>query len=173
MSIEIVAEERLVDIVAEGYDAGIRFDDAVPKDMIAVPVGPHQRFAVVGAPAYFHDRTPPLTPEDLKNHSCIRWRYTGGGFYKWEFEKNGEAQTVAVDGPLAATDNGLMLRAALDGIGLAFLFEQQVAAHVASGRLIRVLEDWCPSYPGFHIYYPSRRQVHPGLRAFIEILRPK
>lgn len=172
MSLEILGEERLVDIVAEGFDAGIRYTESLPKDMIAVPIGPSQRFAVVGSPEYFRRHAIPQTPDALKEQLCIRWRFSGGGYYKWEFEKDGKAAAVAVDGPLATNDTDIMLHAALDGVGLAFLFEPQVTAQVEAGRLVRVLEDWCPDFPGFFLYYPSRRQVHPGLRAFIDMLRP-
>ncbi|MCR6631739.1 MAG: LysR family transcriptional regulator [Magnetospirillum sp.] len=172
MRLEIIAEDSLVDVVAGGFDAGVRFNESIPKDMIAVPLGPGQRFAVVGAPAYLAERGIPEKPEDLTSHTCIRWRFSTGGYYRWEFEKDGEARVVPVDGPLATNDNHLVLQATLDGAGLAFLFEQDAAPHLESGRLVRVLADWCPVFSGFYLYYPSRRQVHPGLRAFIDMLRP-
>lgn len=171
MSVEIVVEDRLVDIVAGGFDAGIRFDDSLPQDMIAVPLAPSIRMAVVATPEYFTRHPIPDCPDDLRGHSCIRWRYPGGGMYKWEFERDGQPLTVEVDGNLATTDGNIMLAATLSGHGIAYLPEQDAEPHLKAGTLIRALDEWCPAFR-LYLYYPSRRQVHPGLRALIDLLRP-
>ncbi len=167
--LEVVTFDGLVDIVAEGFDAGIRRDRRLAPGMIALPVGPARRFAVVAAPSYFATRTHPLTPDELQDHRCIERRYPAGARYAWEFERGGEAFELEVSGPLIVDDTALMLRAALDGVGLAFVFEELVADHVATGALIRVLDDWCPVKPRFYLYHPGRRQVPPPLRAFIDM----
>lgn len=169
--VEIIAEERFVDVVAAGFDAGIRFGDTVPKDMVAVRIGFEHRFAVVGSPDYFERHPKPASPADLIDHPCIRWAFTAGGYLKWHFEKDGKVLMVDPDGPLAANESNLIRRAALDGVGLAYQLDHHLAEELASGRLIRVLEDWCPSRPGFSLYYPSRRQVPLALRALIESLK--
>lgn len=169
--LEIVSTDGLVDIVAEGFDAGIRRDRRLAPGMVAVPVGPARRFAVVGAPSYFATRGRPHRPQDLHAHACIERRFPNGARYAWEFARIGEALEVDVSGPLVVDDTTLMLRAALDGIGLAFMFESLVAEHVATGRLTRVLEDWCHVQPRFFLYYPGRRQVPAPLRAFIDMMR--
>jgi DNA-binding transcriptional LysR family regulator len=138
---------------------------------VAVPIGPPQRFAIVGSPAYFDGRGKPRTPADLRDHACVRYRFPSGVLYRWKFEKRGRALDVDVDGPLTLGESELMVRAALDGVGLALAFEGHVEALIAAGRLVRVLEDWCPTFPGFYLYYPSRRQLPAGLRAFIEMVR--
>jgi DNA-binding transcriptional LysR family regulator len=171
MHLEIVADDGLVDIVSAGFDAGIRLGESLERDMIAVAIGPLQRFAIVGSPAYFDGREKPRTPADLRDHACIRYRFPSGVLYRWKFEKRGRALEVDVDGPLTLGEPELMARAALDGVGLALAFEGYVEAPIAAGRLVRVLADWCPTFPGFHLYYPSRRQVPAGLRAFIEMVR--
>jgi DNA-binding transcriptional LysR family regulator len=160
--------------VTSGYDAGIRFGEKVDKDMIAVRVGPDIRFAVVATPAYFAAHPVPKKPQDLSAHRCINYRLaTSGGLYVWEFEKHGKAFGVRVDGSLVFNDGDLMLTAALSGAGLAYCYEDQVAAHVAAGRLVRVLAGWCPTFPGCYLYHPSRRQTPPALSALIEVLRFK
>lgn len=169
--LELVSHDGLVDIVAEGFDAGIRRDRRLAPGMIAVPVGPAQRFAVVGSPAYLAGHAPPRAPRDLHAHACIGRHFPDGSRYAWEFARGGEAMDVEVSGPLVVDDTGLMLRAALDGVGLAFLFEGLVADHLAAGRLVRVLEDWCPTGPRFFLYHPSHRQVPAALRAFIDMVR--
>lgn len=169
--LEIVSEERMVDVVAGGYDAGIRFGDTVPRDMVSVRIGFRHRFAVVGSPDYLARRPAPRVPADLAQHSCIRWAFTGGGFMRWGFERDGEALEVDVDGPLAVNEPELIHAAALDGLGLAYTFDRSVEADVAAGRLLRALEDWCPERPGFSLYYPSRRQIPPALRALIDMLK--
>jgi DNA-binding transcriptional LysR family regulator len=170
--IELSVDEGLLDIVAGNFDAGVRLGESVERDMIAVRIGPEIRSAVVGSPTYFADLPYPDTPHDLAQHNCISYRQTAsGGLYAWVFEKAGQELTVRVEGSLVFNDTDLLLMAALDGRGLASVFEAQVAEHIASGRLIRVLEDWCPPYPGFFLYYPSRRQTPPALAALVEALR--
>lgn len=139
--------------------------------MVAVPVGPRRRFAVVGSPAYFAGRDRPQAPQDLHAHACVGRRYPSGARYAWEFARGGEAVEVDVSGPLVVDDSALMVAAALDGIGLAHVYEGLVAEPVARGELVRVLEDWCPLLPHFFLYYPGRRQVPPPLRAFIDMAR--
>jgi DNA-binding transcriptional LysR family regulator len=169
--LEVVTDDSLVDIVAQGFDAGIRFGESLARDMIALPLGPPLRLIVVAAPMYAARRGLPRQPQDLKQHACIGRRFPSGALYAWEFAKDGEALAVAVDGPLLLDDDELMLRAALDGIGLSYLYEEQAREWIAQGRLLRVLDDWCPPMPGFFLYYPSRRQLPTGLRLFIEMLR--
>ncbi|MEP9379861.1 LysR family transcriptional regulator [Aquabacter sp. CN5-332] len=171
VSVEIIVDNGLVDMVAEGCDAGVRFGETLAQDMIAVPMGPRQRTAIVAAPAYFERHPKPTHPEQLKGLPCIRFRFDSGRFYAWEFERGGLELAIEVDGPLTLGDPVLMIQAALDGAGLSFAFEAQVAALVAEGRLVRVLEDWCPYYSGFYLYYPSRRQIPAPLRAFIDFVK--
>lgn len=169
--LEVVTDDSLVDIVAQGFDAGIRFGETLARDMIALPMGPPLRLIVVAAPMYAARRGLPRQPLELKQHACIGRRFPSGALYAWEFAKDGEALAVAVDGPLLLDDDELMLRAALDGIGLSYLYEEQAREWISQGRLLRVLDDWCPPMPGFFLYYPSRRQLPTGLRLFIEMLR--
>ena len=171
MRLEITAEDRLVDIVASGYDAGVRFGESVERDMVAVRIGPDLRMAVVGSPAYFRRHPKPVKPRDLHGHACIRFRLPSGGIYRWEFEKKGEVLEVEVDGPLTLGDQQVMLQAALDGAGLAIVLESHARPHLKARHLVRVLADWCPPFPGYFLYYPSRRQVPAGLRAFIDMMR--
>jgi DNA-binding transcriptional LysR family regulator len=171
--VEIIIDYGLTDIVAERFDAGIRSGEMVARDMIAVRIGPDMRMAVVGAPAYFATRAVPEAPRDLTAHRCINLRLpTLGGLYAWEFGKDGAETKVRVEGPLVFNASGPMLDAALAGFGLAYLPEDIVQAHIEAGRLIRVLEDWCPPYPGYHLYYPSRRQPTPAFAALVNALRP-
>jgi DNA-binding transcriptional LysR family regulator len=170
MHLEVVADDGLVDIVSAGFDAGIRLGKRLERDMVAVRIGPDQRFAVVGSPAYFRNRKRPRTPHDLRDHACIRYRFPSGTLFRWRFEKDGKALEIDVDGPITLSDQELMVSAALDGIGLAFAFEGRVARLVRAKRLVRVLADWCPPFEGFFLYYPSRRQVPAGLRAFIDVI---
>jgi DNA-binding transcriptional LysR family regulator len=170
--VEIAIDYGLTDIVAERYDAGVRLGGIVAKDMIAVPIGPEMRMAVVGAPFYFATRPRPRTPQDLTTHSCINLRLpTYGGLYAWEFEKDGRELNVRAEGELLFNSITPILKAALAGFGLAYLPEEQVQAHLATGRLIRVLADWCPPFSGYHLYYPSRRQPTPAFALLIEALR--
>jgi DNA-binding transcriptional LysR family regulator len=171
MRLEIATDDRLVDIVAAGFDAGIRFGERVAKDMIAVRITSNVRFAVVGAPAYFSERPRPETPHDLREHACIRYRFPGGALYRWEFEKDGKEVEVDVDGPVTLDDQELMVEAAIQRAGLAFVFEHRAESHLSAGRLVRVLDDWCPPFPGLFLYYPSRRQMPAGLRAFIDLVQ--
>lgn len=167
---EIVTDDGLVDIVRDGFDAGIRVGEKIAREMIAVPVGPRRQFAVVGSPAYFEEHGRPETPYDLTSHACIGRRYPGGAHYAWQFERNGRPLEVSVNGSLVVDDAALMIQGALDGLGLAYVYEDQVSGLVSDGRLIRVLEDWCPLLPGFFLYYPSRRQMPALLRAFIDMI---
>jgi DNA-binding transcriptional LysR family regulator len=170
--VEIVIDYGLTDIVAERYDAGVRSGEMVAKDMIAVRIGPDMRSAVVGSPSYFADRPKPKTPQDLTTHSCINLRLpTHGGLYAWEFEKGKREVRVRVEGQLVFNATAPMLEAALAGLGLAYVTEDSVQAYLADGRLIRVLADWCPPYPGYHLYYPSRRQPTPAFTLFVDALR--
>ncbi|MGI4946609.1 MAG: LysR family transcriptional regulator [Janthinobacterium lividum] len=171
--LEITSSDGLVDIVADGFDAGIRRDRRLAPGMVAVPIGPVRRFAVVGAPAYFARHPPPAEPADLARHACIERRFPNGSRYAWEFARDGAGFEVEVSGPLTVDDTSLMLRAALDGVGLAFMFESLVAEHVASGRLIRVLADWCPPLPQFFLFYPGRRHVPAPLRALISFVQSR
>lgn len=171
VTIEVVSDNALVDMVSEGFDAGVRFGETVAQDMITVPIGPRQRSAVVAAPEFFARHGNPLAPEDLRDLPCLRLRFDSGRFYDWEFERGGIEFNVAVKGPLVLSDQGHLLHAALAGVGVAYLFETQVETLIAEGRLVRVLEEWCPYYPGFHLYYPSRRQMPSTLRSFIDFVR--
>lgn len=171
ISVEIAVNDGLVDMVSAGFDAGIRFGETIAADMIAVPIGPRQRSAVVASPAFFKKHKPPQTPHDLKNLPCIRFRFWGGALYRWEFERGGVELEIDVTGPLTLNDQDLMVDAALDGAGLAYVFEKQVEDLIAKRKLVRVLADWCPAYPGFFMYYPSRRQLPAALRAFVDFVK--
>jgi DNA-binding transcriptional LysR family regulator len=169
--VDLVSEGRLVDIVAEGFDAGIRLAEALPSDMVAVPFGGNMRLVPVASPRYLQGRRLPRTPDDLKKHDCIRLRLPSGKLYKWEFEKRGQQLTVEVGGPVTLDNPDLMVTAAREGLGVAFVFEQLVRADVEAGRLVMLLEDWCPTFPGMFLYYPGHRHVPPALRVFIDTLR--
>jgi DNA-binding transcriptional LysR family regulator len=172
IKVEIAVDYGLADIVAERYDAGVRLGEQIANDMIAVRIGADMRMAVIGSPSYFAKRKRPRTPRDLTEHDCINLRLpTYGGLYAWEFEKGGREVKVRVEGPLIFNNIALRLNAALAGLGLAYLPEDQVQAHIADGRLIRVLADWCPPFPGYHLYYPSRRQTAPAFAVIVEALR--
>jgi DNA-binding transcriptional LysR family regulator len=164
--------ESRQDLVAGRYDAGIHLGEFVQRDMVAVKVSRPQRAAIVAAPAYFKSRPKPKTPRDLTAHRCIGHRLGAGGpVYRWEFEKRGKPVTVSLTGPVTFTDPGFTLRAALDGLGLTYLFEEHVAGYLKRGELVRVLEDWCPPFDGYSLYYPSRRHQPPALHALVETLR--
>ncbi|WP_434959693.1 LysR family transcriptional regulator [Labrys sp. La1] len=170
--VEIIVDYGLTDIVAERYDAGVRLGEQVAKDMIAVRIGPDMRMAVVGAPAYFARRPKPVTPQDLTAHRCINMRLpTYGGLFAWEFEKEGRELKVRVEGPLVFNNLALRLRGALGGLGLAYVPEDAVQDLIAQGSLVRVLDDWCASFAGYHLYYPSRRQASPAFALLVEALR--
>lgn len=171
LHLDIVATDRLVDIVEQGFDAGIRFGERLMQDMIAVRIKPTLRFAVVGSPAYLADHKAPVMPTDLRDHACIRYRYPSGAIYNWQFEKKGEAVDVEVNGPITLDDQELMVEAVLQGCGLAYVWDTRVMHHLASGALIRCLDDWCPPDDGLCLYYPSRRYLSAGLRAVIDMLR--
>jgi DNA-binding transcriptional LysR family regulator len=172
LKVELSAEAGFVDIVAERFDAGVRLGETVAQDMIAVRIGPDMRMAAAAAPAYFERYAPPLVPHDLARHNCINLRFpTYGGLYAWEFEKEGRALNVRVDGQMIVNDTTIALQAAMDGLGIAYITDDQVQPLIAEGRLVRVLEDWCPPFPGYHLYYPSRRQHSSGFVALIEALR--
>jgi len=170
--VEVIVDYGLTDIVAERFDAGVRLGEQIAKDMIAVRIGPDMRMAVVGSPAYFERRKRPQTPRDLTGHDCINLRLpTYGGLYAWEFGKNGRELRAHVEGPLVFNNIALRLNASLAGLGLAYLPEDQVQVHLAAGRLLRVLADWCPSFSGYHLYYPSRRQSSPAFAFVVDALR--
>jgi DNA-binding transcriptional LysR family regulator len=172
IKVEMDINNGLTDIVAGRFDAGVRLGEQVAKDMVAVRIGPDTRMAVVGASSYFAGRPRPRAPQDLTAHACINIRLpTYGGLYAWEFEKGGRELKVRVEGKLVFNNIALRLNAALAGFGLAYLPEDQVQAHLADGRLIRVLADWCPPFPGYHLYYPSRRQPAPAFALLVEALR--
>ncbi len=171
VDIEIVIDNDLVDMVSAGFDAGVRFGEVIAQDMIAVPIGPRQRTAIVAAPDFFSRHPKPTTPEQLKGLPCIGFRFGSGRLYAWEFERGGIDVNVEVEGRLILDDQDMMTDAALLGTGLAFTFEDQVKPLLDEGRLVRVLEDWCPYYSGFYLYYPSRRQMPAALRAFVDFVR--
>lgn len=170
--IEVAVDYGLTDIVAERYDAGVRLGEQVAKDMIAVRIGPDMRMAVVGSRAYFARHPRPRTPRDLTQHNCISMRLpTYGGVIPWEFEKKGEELNVRVEGQLVFNNIAMRLDSALNGLGLAYLPEDLVQVYVEQDRLVRVLSDWCPSFPGYHLYYPSRRQSSLAFTLFRDALR--
>jgi DNA-binding transcriptional LysR family regulator len=173
VDVELVTEGALVDVVGHGFDAGVRLAEFVPPDMIAVPINRTMRSIVVGSPAYLQGRRRPTTPQDLMAHQCVRARMASGAIYRWEFEKRGESLLLDVPGDLTLDESDLMLRAALAGRGLAYLSDPATAEHLAAGRLLAVLEDWSPAYPGLCLYYPSRRNMPARLRAFIELIRQR
>jgi DNA-binding transcriptional LysR family regulator len=169
--LDITADDSRMDIVAGGFDAGIHFGEYIQKDMIAVRVSKDHRAAIVGAPGYFKSHPKPKTPHDLLKHCCINFRHGSAGLYRWEFDKGKKSLSVAVNGPLIVDDVETVIRASMDGVGLAFVSDERVEAQIESGELIRVLEDWCQPFPGFFLYYPSRRQQPAALSALINTLR--
>src|SRR5215468_7046628 len=172
IKVEVVVDYGLSNIVAQGYDAGVRSGEQVAKDMIAVRIGPDLRMAVVGAPSYFRERPEAKKPQDLIGHNCINLRLpTRGGLYAWEFENDGRELKVHVEGQLVFNGTFQMLNAALVGFGLAYVPEDVAQPHLAEGRLRRALDDWCPPYSGYHLYYPSRRQSTPAFALLVEALR--
>jgi DNA-binding transcriptional LysR family regulator len=172
ISVEVCCDYGFVDIVAQGFDAGVRLGEDVAQGMIATRIGPDMRMAVVGSPAYFAGRTAPKTPHDLTGHRCNNLRLpTNGGLYAWEFEKGEERLKARVSGQITLNGVYQLLDAALDGMGLSYIPEDLVTQHLAAGRLVRVLEDWCPVFAGFHLYYPSRRQASPAFALLLEALR--
>ena len=172
VNIEVVVDNGMTDIVAARCDAGVRLGEQVAKDMIAMPIGPDFRMAIVASPAYFRRQAPPATPQDLTAHNCINMRLpTLGGLFAWEFARDGHELKVRVEGQMIVNNLAMRLHSALDGLGLACLPEDVAAPHLADGRLIRVLDDWCPRYPGYKLYYPSRRHPSPAFTVLLDALR--
>ena len=172
MSVEVVTDNGLTDIAAAGFDAGVRLGGIVAKDMVAIAIGPEMSMAAVAAPDYFARRPPPRKPQDLTSHACINLRLpTHGGLYAWEFEKAGREMTVRVEGQLTFNTVDMLIEAALEGFGIAYVSKDQVAGYLAADRLIQVLVNWCPPFSGYHLYYPSRRQHSPAFIVLIEALR--
>ncbi|HTN95397.1 MAG TPA: LysR family transcriptional regulator [Nordella sp.] len=169
--LEITVDNNFVDVFAEGFDAGIRYDESLALDMIAVPIGPPQRYAVVAAPDHVHRHGAPERPEDLLTRPCIRHRFLSGAMLPWEFEKDGEVVKIDADSVLITTSPDIAIRAAEDGVGWYATFENFVRPAIAAGRLVEVLVPWCPSFPGPSLYYSSRRHVPAPLRAFIQFVR--
>ncbi len=172
ITVEIIIDPGLTDIVAGGYDAGVRMGEQVAKDMVAVRIGPQMRMAIVASPDYFAQRPLPKTPQDLMEHRIINTRFpTLGGLFAWGLEKDGREVKVRGEGQLVFNSLRMRLQSAIDGLGVAYIPEDQVLAHVAEGRLVRVLEDWCPSFPGYQLYYPSRRHPSPAMALLVDVLR--
>ena len=171
VELEVTTDDSRIDLVSAGFDAGIQFGEYIAQDMVAVRVSPDIRPAIVAAPAYFASHAKPAAPRDVLHHQCIRFRHRGESVYRWELDKGDESLAIAVSGALLLDDVDLVVQAALDGAGLAWVGEDRVAEHLASGALVRVLEDWCPPFPGFFLYYPSRKQHPAALTAVIETLR--
>jgi DNA-binding transcriptional LysR family regulator len=172
IKVDIVIDNALTDIAAERFDAGVRLGEQVAKDMIAVRIGPDVRFAVVGAKSYFAKRRPPMTPPELTGHTCINLRLpTHGGLWAWDFERDGRELKVRVDGQIILNGIFQVLDVALDGFGLAYVPEDLAEPHIKNGRLMRVLDDWCPLWPGYHLYYPSRRQSSAAFALVVDALR--
>ncbi|MDO5622494.1 MAG: LysR family transcriptional regulator [Paracoccus sp. (in: a-proteobacteria)] len=172
LNIEITIESRLVDIAKDGYDAGIRLGEQLDRDMIAVRIGPDVEIVVAGSPEYLAANPAPLTPHDLAGHNCLNLRMpTHGGLYVWEFERDHRPLNVRVTGQFTSNEPDLLIAAALQGVGLICLPGDELAPLLEQGRLVRVLADWCPPFPGYHLYYPSRRQMTPGFRLLVDALR--
>jgi DNA-binding transcriptional LysR family regulator len=169
--LEVTTDNSRIDLVAGGYDAGIEIGEFIQKDMVAVRVSEDLRAAIVGSPKYFASRPRPRHPRDLLNHACINFRQGSRGTYRWEFEKGKQSVTVAVDGPLVVDDAEIQVRAAIDGVGVVWTLEHYSARFISTGKLVRVLEDWCAPFPGYFLYYPSRRQQPAALSALIKTLR--
>ncbi len=172
ISIEISIEQRLIDLVAERYDAGVRLGERVEKDMIAVKIGPELRMVVAGSPDYFERHPKPVTPHDLTHHTCINLRLpTLGGLYTWEFEKDGRPLNVRVEGQFICNDVPMIIDAAISGLGLTCLPDDHLGPLVEEGKLVKVLDDWSPPFPGYHLYYPSRRLASPAFALLVDALR--
>lgn len=172
IQVEVAVDNGLTDIVAGRYDAGVRLGEQVERDMVAVRIGPDVRFAVVGAPSCFAGRSPPTTPQDLIGHACVNQRFhAGGGLWAWEFEMDGRELKVRVEGQPVFNNIFQVLDAALAGFGLAYVPDDLALPHLAEGRLVRVLDEWCPPWPGYHLYYPSRHQASPAFALLVEALR--
>ena len=170
IDVEVSVESTYVDIVAHRFDAGIRMGERLEQDMVAIPIGPPLRTAVVASPAYIARKGRPASPRDLAGHECIGYRSADGGLYSWEFEKDGRPLSVRVGAGPIVNDGDLMIAAAVEGFGLADLMEDMVEAHLKDGRLVRVLDDWCAPFAGYHLYFPSRRQQTQAFKLFVEAL---
>lgn len=172
VQLDMIVDDNLTDIVADRIDAGIRFGDIVEKDMIAVRISPDIRMAVVGSPAYFAESAAPASPRELSSHRCLNYRHIKtGGLYAWDFEEDGRPFEVRVEGPLVFSNSDLLRDAAIAGYGLAFVYEDQILADLEAGRLIRTLESWCPTFPGYYLYHTNRKQTPPALAALIDAIR--
>ncbi|WIE39921.1 LysR substrate-binding domain-containing protein [Agrobacterium tumefaciens] len=171
MNVDLVTEGKMVDIVNDGFDLGVRVAGLVPSDMIAVSLGRPQRHAVVGSPDYFAQHPKPLVPPDLLNHRCIRVRLPDGSLFRWRFEKDDEPVQIDVRGPITLDEAGLVRTSVLEGTGLGYTMEEEVLSEIRAGRLVRVLEDWTPPYPGLCLYYPGRRNLSAGVKAFLDLAR--
>ncbi len=171
MNVDLVTEGKMVDIVNDGFDLGVRVAGLVPSDMIAVSLGRPQRHAVVGSPEYFAQHPKPVVPPDLLNHRCIRVRLPDGSLFRWRFEKDDEPVQIDVRGPITLDEAGLVRTSVLEGTGLGYTMEEEVLPDIKAGRLVRVLEDWTPPYPGLCLYYPGRRNLSAGVKAFLDLAR--
>lgn len=173
ITLDLHCDNRLLDLVAGGFDAGIRLGESLAQDVVAVPLGGAQRMVCFAAPRYLQGRRPPRTPQELKDHACVNIRLTAGGLYRWEFAQAGRVFEVAVQGPLVANDNGVLVAAVRAGAGIGCAFEGEVRADFEAGTLVPVLERWWASFPGFYLYHTSRAQMPRKLRAFIDFMQPR
>ncbi|BAB48923.1 LysR family transcriptional regulator [Mesorhizobium japonicum] len=174
IALTVIVDDTLADIVEGRFDAGIRLGERLEKDMVAVKLSEDLQMAAVAAPAYLENRAIPRHPQELHQHQCIKFEWPGGGnLYRWEFARGRRALEIAIEGSLTVNDTELMLNAVLDGVGIAYMFEYQVRPWIEQGRLVRFLEAWSPSFPGFYLYHPSSRHVPPALRAFIDFMRAR
>lgn len=172
IQVELSIDSGLTDIVTDQFDAGVRLGEALAKDMVAARIGPDLRMAVVGSPSYFDQHSIPKTPQDLAQHNCINLRLrSAGGMYAWELEQGDREVRVRVEGQMSCNNTATIVRAALRGVGLGFVMETSVAEHIRQGKLTRVLEDWCPPFAGYHLYYPSRRQSSAAFILLVDALR--
>jgi DNA-binding transcriptional LysR family regulator len=169
--LEVTTDDSRVDLVAAGFDAAIHFGEYIAQDMVAVRVSPDIRHAIVGAPSYFESHPRPTSPRDLLNHRCVNFRHRGESIYKWELDNGDESVAIAVSGCLVLDDEDLVVQAAIDGAGVALVADNRVATHLAEGKLVRVMEDWTPPFPGFFLYYPHRKQQPAALAAVIDTFR--
>lgn len=169
--LELTENDGLVDIVAEGFDAGVRLHEFVPEDMVAVPLGPVLHGMIVASPEYLRQHPAPQHPRDLLQHECIRFRFASGHLYKWQFDRDGQSLEIDVRGRLTLSEQTTIMRAVLDGFGLAYVLEDAARPHIEAGRMVAVLQDWSEPFPGFVLYYPRQRQMASALRAFVDMLR--